>query len=227
MAWRLAVGNFLRSGTMISMVGGILASGCYVSYTDKMRYHRMLQAYNSGNILPPLAENQYEISYSHCSDIEKELRAMISNSFSNEYFIINGEVGTGKTRLVVETVRDIMKTNGSLKAGAPIYVLVTQGTSFPESLANAVKFFFDEHISYRFFLDYIMRIHSLPQRDIDSRLTRVLNAIEVSSFAYMQKTGRPVVLIIDGANSLQLKCQERWKRFRTKQSYGQILILSR
>jgi len=51
-------------------------------------------------------------------------------------------------------------------------------------------------------MDYVMRVSSFPRQDSESRLTRVLHAIEESSFRYMQKTGRPVVLIIDGINSL-------------------------
>lgn len=47
-----------------------------------------------------------------------------------------------------------------------------------------------------------MRVSSFPRQDSESRLTRVLNAIEESSFKYMQETGRPVVLIIDGINTL-------------------------
>jgi hypothetical protein len=51
-------------------------------------------------------------------------------------------------------------------------------------------------------MDFVMRVSSFPRQDSESRLTRVLNAIEESSFKYMQETGRPVVLIIDGINTL-------------------------
>jgi hypothetical protein len=51
-------------------------------------------------------------------------------------------------------------------------------------------------------MDYVMRVSSFPRQDSESRLTRVLNAIEESSFLYLQETGRPVVLIIDGINTL-------------------------
>jgi len=96
----------------------------------------------------------------------------------------------------------MIKNEGSQRKGAPIYVLATQGKSFPESLAKAVNFHFDEHISFKFFLDFVMGIHSFPEKNDESRLTRVLYAIETSSFMYMQKTGRPVVIIIDGVDSL-------------------------
>lgn len=202
MAWRQALGNFIRSGTVISLIGGVTASGSYVVYKDFSRYHRMLEVYSTGNILPPLAENHYEISFFPRHDLEKSLEDFLNTQFSNEYYLINGEVGTGKTRLIVELVRKMMTKSGSKRLGAPVYVAVSQGKSFPESLAAAVKFFYDEHVSYQFFLDFVMRINSFPRRDEDSKLTRVLNAIEESSFQYLQLTGRPVVLIIDGANTL-------------------------
>lgn len=203
MAWRVAFGNFLRSGTVLSLVGGVTASGSYVMYKDYSRYHRMLDVFSSGNILPPFAENHYEISFFRRKEFEILLRQILGNSFSNEYYLINGEVGTGKTRLIVEIVRDMMSKSGAKKLGAPVYVSVSQGKSFADSLASAVNFFFDEHVSYKFFLDFVMRINSFPRRDEDSKLTRVLNAIEEASFMYLQLTGHPVVLVIDGANGLQ------------------------
>lgn len=47
-----------------------------------------------------------------------------------------------------------------------------------------------------------MKVSSFPRQDSESRLTRVLDAIEESSFLYMQKYGRPVVLVIDGIENL-------------------------
>ena len=57
-------------------------------------------------------------------------------------------------------------------------------------------------ISFKFFTDYLLRIHSFPSRDDQHRLMRTLDAIEKSAFRYVKQTGRPVVLVIDGANSL-------------------------
>ena len=54
---------FLRSGTVISMFGGVMGSGAYVSYIDWTRYRRMMTKYATGNILPPMAENTYETVY--------------------------------------------------------------------------------------------------------------------------------------------------------------------
>jgi len=187
---------------MISMFGGLVASGSYVSYKDYTRYRRMMHVYARGNVLPPMADNLYEISFFPRPEEEKLLCTAINNKFANEYFVVNGEVGVGKTRLIIELVQKLKKSSGAHCQGAPVYVLVGQGTSFPETLANAVHFSFDEHISFQFFFDYVVGINKFPQRDTDSKLTRVLNAIEESAYLYMQKTGQPVVLIIDGISCL-------------------------
>ena len=231
MAWRQALGSFLRSAPMISMFSGIGVTGFYVMYKDYSRYHRMMDVYKSGNILPPFAENQYEVSYLQRPNEEKTLRKILNSDFCNEYYLVNGEVGTGKTRTVIEIIRDMIKNEGAEKKGAPVYVLVTQGKSFPESLAAAVKFYFDEHISYSFFLDFALRIESFPKRDNDSKLMRVLDAIEESSFLYMMETGRPVVLVIDGINNLSQhmpgaleKLQDKAKLWADTNTVKMVLI---
>jgi len=117
--------------------------------------------------------------------------------------MISGDVGTGKTRSVVEVIRSMMADEGRQGLGAPIYVLANQGNSFAETLADAVGFRFDEHISFRFFADFLMHLQSMPQRDDSNRLTRVLNAIEKSAFFYMQLHGRPAVIVIDSVDWLQ------------------------
>ena len=61
-----AVGNMmesLRSGAAAAAAATILATGGYVVYKDRMRYPRMIRRYSSGNIVAPLAENQYEVAY--------------------------------------------------------------------------------------------------------------------------------------------------------------------
>jgi len=63
MAWRQAIAAFLKSGTVISMFGGVTGTGVYVSYTDWTRYRRIMVKYAAGNILPPMAENTYETVY--------------------------------------------------------------------------------------------------------------------------------------------------------------------
>ena len=96
----------------------------------------------------------------------------------------------------------MMADDGRRGLGAPIYVLANQGNSFAETLGVAVGFRFDEHISFRFFVDLLVQIDSVPQRDDSNRLTRVLNAIERSAFTYMQLYGRPVVIVVDNVDWL-------------------------
>jgi len=85
---------------------------------------------------------------------------VLRSTFSNEYYVIAGDVGTGKTRSVVEVIRSMMADDGRRGLGAPIYVLANQGTSFAETLGAAVGFRFDEHISFRFFVNLVARINS-------------------------------------------------------------------
>lgn len=203
MAWRQAFQGLLNSGKVISMAGGAVATGSYVFYKDETRYAKMSRAYAKGNILPPFTENSYETAYFPRPELEKTLREVLCPKFTNEYYLISGESGSGKTRTVVEVIRQLIATEGRHSHGAPVYVLSIQGRNFPETLARAVGFNFDEHISFQFFLDFVMRIHTFPQRDDHNRLIRVLDAVEKSAFAYMTRHGRPMVLVIDGANSLE------------------------
>lgn len=203
MAWRQAFQALLNSGKVISMAGGAAATGSYVFYKDETRYAKMSHAYAKGNILPPFTENSYETAYFPRPALEKTLREVLCPKFTNEYYLISGESGSGKTRTVVEVIRRLIATEGRHSRGAPVYVLSIQGRNFPETLARAVGFNFDEHISFQFFLDFVMRIHTFPQRDDHNRLIRVLDAVEKSAFAYMTRNGRPMVLVVDGANSLE------------------------
>ena len=75
-----------------------------------------------------------------------------------QYYLVTGEVGTGKTRTLVEMVRAMIKGPGQQGEGAPIYVLASQGKSLPDTLAEAVNFLYDEHISLKFFLDFIFQV---------------------------------------------------------------------
>ena len=51
---------------------------------------------------------------------------VLNSKFSNQYYLIKGEVGTGKTRLIVETVRELIKQQNATREGAPVYVAVAQ-----------------------------------------------------------------------------------------------------
>lgn len=202
MSWRQSISTLLKTGSFVSMLGGLVGSAFYLAYTDYSRYHRMMATFSRGNILPPMAENAFETVYFPRLALEQSLRRVLQPTFTNEYYLINGDIGTGKTRTIVELTRSLIASDGTRSEGAPIYVLANQGTNFAETLAKAVNFRFDEHISFRFFVNVLMRIHSMPLRDEIQRLTRVLDAIEESAFIYMQSTGRPVVIVIDGVNTL-------------------------
>ena len=97
----------------------------------------------------------------------------------------------------------MMEQDGRRGLGAPIYVLANQGNSFAETLGAAVGFRFDEHVSFRFFVSLVTRVNSVPRRDADNRLTRVMSAVERSAFTYMQLYGRPVVIVVDSVELLQ------------------------
>lgn len=203
MAWKQAVSGFFKSTPMISMYGGICATALYVGYKDYIRKQRMIVTYKNGNLLSPYIENKFEVNYQRRPREEHQIRSLLNSDFTNEYYFVYGEVGVGKTRLFVEVIRKMIEENNSKKNGAPIFVSVGQGSSFPDTLAEAVNFNFDEHISFSFYLDIIWRIESIPKKDNQSKFTRVLDAIEETAFEYMVETGNPVVLVIDGINDLK------------------------
>lgn len=184
------------------MTSGVLVAGSYVLYKDTTRFRHMEMAYQKGRILAPLKENNFEVTYFVRPTLKEKVSEVLSSKFTNEYYIIEGEAGSGKTRTVVEVVRDMITENRYNQKGAPIYVLSVQGKSFPEALAKAVNFYFDEHVKFRFLLEFLMGIHSFPSRDENSRLVRVLAAIEESAFNYMIKAGQPIVLVLDGIDNL-------------------------
>lgn len=53
-------------------------------------------------------------------------------------------MGSGKSRLLQELVREAIKDAGG--QGAPIYILTSQGRSLSDTLAAALNFKFDEHV---------------------------------------------------------------------------------
>ena len=112
----------------------------------------------------------------------KRLESVLDSSFTNKYHIVMGEVGTGKTRLVVEMVRERIADAGARRAGAPVYVLASQGRSFPDAFAAAIDFKFDEHISLAFLVNAVVQVEEFPKRDYHHKLARVLSALEKAAF---------------------------------------------
>ncbi len=193
--------NFVsHSPLILSASLTVVGTGLYVGYKDWTRYRRMTNTFQKGNILEPLKKSNQQTNYFHRPSLEKQLSRIMRSEVTNQYYFIFGEVGTGKTRLITETVQHLMETSGAEKHGAPIYILASQGYSFADSFAAAVKYNFDEHISFNFFLDYIFRVGELPKKDEKTKLERVLSAIEIAAYMYLQKTGKPAVFVIDGVN---------------------------
>ena len=194
--------HFLKTRFVTTTGLALIGTGSYVMYKDYRRYPRMMEHYSRGSILPPLDRNKYETIYFHREGLEGRLKEVLEPTFSNEYYLIKGEVGTGKSRVIVEVCKELIESRGSKKEGAPIYVLASQGKNFTDTLAKSVGFLFDEHINFRFFLDFILRINAMPSREDSHKLSRLLHAIEESAHRYAQENGRPVVIVIDGAGWL-------------------------
>ena len=178
----------------------VVGTGLYVGYKDWARYRRMVDTFSRGNILEPLRKNHQQSLYFERPSVQRQLERIMKSQVTNQYYFIFGEVGTGKTRLVTETVHHLMETAGKAREGAPIYILASQGYSFADSFAAVVNYNFDEHISFKFFLDYLFRVGELPKKDEKTKLERVLSAIEKAAYMYLQKTGKPAVIVIDGVN---------------------------
>ena len=96
MSWRQAIASLLKSGTVLSMFGGVTGTGVYVSYTDWTRYRRMVINYAAGNILPPMAENTYETVYFPRPKLEQV--PACATSAVHTYSERKGETYVGRVR---------------------------------------------------------------------------------------------------------------------------------
>lgn len=190
--------------------------GGYVIWTDYKRYPRMVEKYQRGSILPPFKQNHFEIKYVDRPGEEAKLKEVLKPEFTNQYYLVNGEVGCGKTRTMIHLTREMVATDGRKLEGAPIYVSGLQGKCFSDSLADAVDFRFDEHISFGAFMTYALKIKSFPKKDDHNKLLRVLDAIEDSAFMYTNKHGKPVVLIIDNAGKLEEHLPNSMRKLQEK-----------
>ena len=176
----------------------------YVAYRDTQRYKNIADTFSTGNITEPMQQNHHEVAYFPRDNESgaRLLRETIDSNFTNKYHLVMGEVGTGKTRLLVELVREKIRTSGVRHEGAPVYVLASQGKSFPDAFAAAINFKFDEHISLRFLINAIVQVEEFPRRDYHNKLARVLCALEKAAFRYTKEKGKPAVVIIDGVDRL-------------------------
>ena len=183
----------------------LLGTGCYVTYSDLERYRRMNHVFDTGNMTYPL-RSDVTTPKTHFTrpELEKEVRKILAPTFSGQFYLIRGDVGTGKSYLVQKVVRGLVEGRGREKEGAPVYLDCAQGKNFADTLAEAVKFYFDEHINFRYLALLLFGIEKLPKKDDSNKLLRVLDAIERSSYHYAQKKGRPTVLVVDNIDQLAL-----------------------
>ena len=184
----------------------LLGTASYVTYTDFERYKRMCHVYDTGNMTYPLRVDvtANQIHFERPA-LEKEVRKILAPNFSGQFYLIRGDVGTGKSYLVQKVVRSLINRKegeGKKNEGAPIYLDCVQGKNFADTLAEAVQFYFDEHINFRYLILLLFGIAKMPLRDESHKLLRVLDAIERSSYAYAQKKKRPSVLVVDNIDHL-------------------------
>ena len=208
--------NILKSRNAV--IGTILGTGGYVTYSDRMRYKRMTSVYCQGNILCPFDEPNCENDFHPRPALQDTIKRTLAPTFTSEYYLVRGEVGSGKSRLLMQEVREMINTSGASKRGAPVYVLASQGKSFAETLGHAVHFQFDENVNFSFYMSYLLGIEKFPSREEHHKTIRVLDAIEKSSCCYARAHGRPVVLVIDGldvirehSSTLMTRLQEKAK----------------
>ena len=185
----------------LSLLGGGLLSGVYYAVIHN-RQHRMMNTYAAGNI-QPTAKNNNQILYFSRPKLERKIEDVLKSSLKSDYYIIKGEVGCGKTRLIVETIRRLIDTDGVELKGAPIYVGVTRGSSFVNNLANAVNYYYseDDEEANRLLKAFI-HIDTLTALDEKTQLTKILREIERTSLIYVTKRKRSAVLVIDDVDSL-------------------------
>ena len=193
--------NYLSLGKGKAFAIFTLSTGGFIYYQQKARYHRMLKTFATGNILH-MSNYMYEVPYFQRADLHARLDSLFNRTFTGQYYLITGELGSGKSRTVLEIVRELIRTEGVHHEGAPIYMHASQGCNFADSLAAAVDFRFDEHISLTRFVEFVLQIRKLPGSSSHHRLERVLSSIEESAVCYTRQHGRPVVLVIDGVPSL-------------------------
>lgn len=160
----------------------------------------MSKQFAKGNVFGPLSN--YETTYFKRPALESTLTNILKPSFTHSYYVINGEVGTGKTRSLVEITKREIDKYGSKGQGAPVYVLLSQGFTFTDTLAKAVGFNFDEHINMKYLIACLIGKEQLPSSTEETKLNRVLQAIEQAAFYHKKIYDRPAVLIIDGLDML-------------------------
>ena len=191
-------------------------SGSYIGYRENVRYHNMCKAFKQGNVQYPSVDDDPERMYVKRPDIEALLTKVLQPENTGRYYVIRGEVGSGKTRTIVEIIKGIIKKNGKNQNGAPIYVLATKGQHFVDTLSEAVNFKFDEHLSFKYLLESVLKIKTLPAKGEHDKLARTLQAMENAASRYRRTSGKPAVVVIDGIDWLQLHMPGAIERLQEK-----------
>ena len=217
--------NFLTSfisqhKTTVVMATGVMT---YVQWKDYNRYRHVAKAFQVGRIgnianssgkrVTSLLDGKVrrfsnDVAKKHEEmferrAVENSLHEALSAEFTNRYYVIKGEVGTGKSRLLKELTRRAMDdVRASRRLGAPVYILAGQGSSFADNLASCVGFEFDEHVTITFLISCALQIQQLPEKTPLAKLQRTLEAIEKACKYNRDRYGFASVLVIDGADVL-------------------------
>ena len=196
-AFKVISEHITSSTVMITLA----TTGAYVMYNDYTRFPYMINAYKYGKLYSHSISEEHFEQYFCRPNEEKCLKEILSSKFCNQYYVIKGTVGSGKTRTITEAVKQCIADSSKL-VGAPIYITSAEGKSFADTLAEAVNFNYDEHISLKFFIGALLGIESFPKHEESQKLRRVLDAIEESATRYAKAYGKPAVIVIDGMEYL-------------------------
>ena len=214
----------------VILTGGVTT--IYVQNRDSQRIPRVMEKFSCGNIIDPLRDVPHLCHCFQRDEAAAEVREVLKSDFTNQYHVVTGEVGVGKSRIVREVVKELMNGSGSERQGAPVYVLASQGVNFVDSLAKALDFSFDEHISLKYLFQFVLNIDTMPKKDDRTKLERLLSALETAAYRYTKEQGKPAVLVIDGVDWLAehspkalVKLQEKAK-FWADTNIVKIILVS-
>ena len=116
----------------------------------------------------------------------------VSHTTLNKYNLISFDSSPGGSQHGAEGWQDLAGCS-HLCSGFP-------GKLIPDSFASAVNYHIDEHLSFRFVIDFNIRVGEMPKRDRKTKLERVLSSIEKAAYLYRKKTGKPVVIVNGNVN---------------------------
>ncbi|EGW30714.1 uncharacterized protein SPAPADRAFT_142233 [Spathaspora passalidarum NRRL Y-27907] len=180
----------------ISSVGVLALAGfCYHKFYDIHVLSKINTAFEAGDPASQLKmhrSDHKDSTYWVERSQQKLLDDIISGNVIGRYFLIIGEKGTGKTSLILESMKKIDGYN----------VAMFDAHSDPEifriRLGKAINFTFNE--------DYIGSLFSIKgQRDTTALLDieRAFNKLEQLASARVKKVGKPLIMIINNAHLIK------------------------